>query len=303
MADLSLTLGGIALPCPVLPASGTFGLQHARVFDIDRLGALVPKTITPGARTGHPAPRLAEAAGGILNAIGIPSDGVEAFIRDVLPLYKAHRPPVIVSVSADTAAEFADMAARFSGTDADGLELNLSCPNLEAGGRIFAADPRDAEAVVAGCRAVTTKPLWCKLTPAATAPGAVAAACEAAGADALIAGNTMPAMVLDKNGAPRVSNRTGGLSGPPLKPVGLRIVDDMAGRVAIPVIGCGGVMTLSDVRDYFAAGASAVAVGTGTLARPSTMVRLIDGLAAEIDARGTTLAAFREALRVAATGR
>ncbi len=303
MADLSLTLGGVALACPVIPASGTFGLQHARVFDIDRLGALVPKTITPGARRGHPAPRLAEAAGGIINAIGIPSDGVEAFIRDVLPLYKAHRPPVIVSVSADTAAEFAELAERLSATDADAVELNLSCPNLEAGGRIFAADPRDAEAVVAGCRAVSTKPLWCKLTPAATAPGAVALACEAAGADALIASNTMPAMALGETGAPRVSNRTGGLSGPPLKPVGLRIVDDMVARVAIPIVGCGGVLTLADMRDYFAAGAAAVAVGTGTLHRPATMVRLIDDVAATLDREGTTLADWKAGLRAAATRR
>lgn len=300
MADLALNLTGLRLPSPILPASGTFGLAHGRVMDLDRLGALVPKTVTPEPRRGHPPPRLAEAAGGLVNAIGIPSPGLEPFIETVLPRYLGFAPPVIVSISADTAEEFADGVARLSQTPADGLELNLSCPNLEAGGEIFAARAASAAAVVNACRPRTSLPLWCKLTPAAGAPAEVARACEAAGADALIVGNTLPALVLAPDGGQRLANRTGGLSGPPLKPVALRLVDELARAVSVPLIGCGGVFTLADVLDYFAAGASAVAVGTATLARPSAMARLIDALDAHLDAAGLTLDALIAERRAAA---
>ncbi|MCF3936277.1 dihydroorotate dehydrogenase [Acuticoccus sp. M5D2P5] len=286
MADLSVTIGSVRLPNPVIPASGTFGIGHARVMDISRLGALVPKTVMPEARTGHPPPRLTEAAGGLINAIGIPSVGIEAFLADVLPAYRAFGAPIVVSVSADTAEAFAMMCAAMADTGIAAIELNLSCPNLEAGGRAFALDPGPAADVVRACRAATGLPLWCKLSPNSGIPGQVAEAIEANGGDALIVANTMLAIAFDKEGNPRLANRTGGMSGLPLKPINLRLTDEIARRVALPIIGCGGVATLQDALDYFAAGASAVAIGTATLSRPTTMVHLIDALDAHLTERG-----------------
>ena len=284
--DLAVAIGGLTLPSPILPASGTFGRAHGRVFDLSRLGAIVPKTVTPGPREGNPAPRLTEEAGGLMNAIGIPSVGVTRFIAEVLPHYTGLGPPVVVSLSADTAAAFASAVAELSTAPVDGLELNLSCPNLEAHGDLFAASPAATEEVVAACRAATVLPLWIKLTPVAAKPAEVARAAEAAGADALILTNTMPALALDASGRPRLANRTGGLSGAPLKPIVLRLVDELRRASGLPLIGCGGVARLADALDYFAAGATAVAVGTATLARPATMDRLIDSLAAHLEARG-----------------
>lgn len=285
-ADLSVTIGALTLPSPVLPASGTFGLGHARVFDLSRLGAIVPKTVTPGRRAGHPAPRLVEAAGGLINAIGIPSPGLDAFIEDILPRYQGIGPPLIASLSAETADAFAAAVARLSEAPIAGLELNLSCPNLEAAGDLFAANAEATARVVRVCRAATTLPLWCKLTAAAARPADVARAAEGEGADALILTNTFPAMALDAAGRPALANRTGGLSGAPLKPIVLRLVDEVSRAARLPLIACGGVARLKDALDYFAVGASAVAVGTETLIRPRAMDRLIDDLAAHLSAHG-----------------
>ncbi|GAB5375205.1 MAG: dihydroorotate dehydrogenase [Acuticoccus sp.] len=283
---LGVRIGTLDLPSPVLPASGTFGIGHARAFDLSRLGAIVPKTVTPAVRAGHPAPRLVEAAGGLINAIGIPSVGIAAFVETVLPRYAGLGPPLIASLSADTADAFAGAAAQLAEAPIDGLELNLSCPNLEAAGDLFAANPEASARVVAACRAVTSLPLWCKLSAAASRPADVARAIEVAGADALILTNTFPAMALDAAGRPRLANRTGGLSGAPLKPIVLRLVDDVRRATALPLIGCGGISTLRDALDYFAVGCSAVAVGTATLVRPRAMDRLIDDLAAHCAAHG-----------------
>lgn len=299
---LAVPLGALTLPSPILPASGTFGLAHGRVFDLSRLGAIVPKTVTPAAREGHPAPRLTEASGGLINAIGIPSVGVTAFIADVLPRYVGLGPPLIVSLSADTADAFAAAVAELSAAQVDGLELNLSCPNLEAAGDLFAASAQATARVVSACRAATALPLWCKLTPIAARPSEVARAAEGAGADALILTNTMPAMAFDAAGRPRLANRTGGLSGAPLKPIVLRLVDEVRRASGLPLIGCGGVAGLADVLDYFAAGASAVAVGTATLARPATMDRLIDALAVHCEALGCDAAAIVAGGRAARHG-
>ncbi|MEM7693346.1 MAG: HisA/HisF-related TIM barrel protein [Pseudomonadota bacterium] len=278
-----VTVGRVALRAPILPASGTFCPAHAAVMDVARLGAVVPKTVTHEPRGGNPTPRLVEAAGGLMNAIGIPSPGVEAFVAESLPAYAALGPPVIVSVSAGTAEGFLALTRRLCAPDCAavaGLELNLSCPNLEGGGHLFAADPRATAAVVAACRSVTDRPLWAKLSPAVADIQPVATEAVAAGADALVVGNTMPALALQEGGKPRLGNRFGGLSGPPIKPLQLRLCAMVAEATDAPVVGCGGITTISDVRDYFAAGASAVAVGSATLARPSTMVTLLDALEA-----------------------
>jgi dihydroorotate dehydrogenase (NAD+) catalytic subunit len=284
MADLSVALGPLVLANPILPASGTFGLGHARVFDLARLGALVPKTVMPDPRPGHPPPRLVETAGGLLNAIGIPSVGIDAFLAGELPVWRSFGPPVIVSLSADTADGFADLCGRIA-ADAAAIELNLSCPNLEAGGRAYALDPAATGRVVAACRGRTELPLLAKLSPAAGDPVAVAKAAITAGADALVIANTLLGLAL-RDGRAALANRTGGLSGAPLKPVVLRIVDEVARQTGAPIVGCGGVATLADVLDYMAVGATAVAVGTATLARPSSMPRLLDALAAHCDRLG-----------------
>lgn len=276
MGPLAITVGGVRLSAPVLPASGTLGLGHGRVFDLARLPALVPKTVMPTARGGHPAPRLVEAGGGIVNAIGIPSGGVAAFIAEDLPLWQRFGPPVIVSISAGTAAEFAAMTADLSAAKVAAVELNLSCPNLEEGGKAFALDAGAVAAVVAACAKVASVPLWAKLTPNAQDPVAPALAASDAGAAALIAGNTLLAHPRDASGEPALANRTGGLSGPPLHPVALRHVDELARATSLPVIGCGGVRTLADAKAMLAAGAVAVSVGSATLQRPTAMLDIIE---------------------------
>lgn len=284
MADLSVAIGTLTLRNPVLPASGTFGEAYGRVFDISRLGALVPKTVTLRPRPGHRGRRLAETAGGLINAIGIPSDGSDG-LAEFVARYASHGPPVVLSVSADTVDEFAQVTALAAATRAAAIELNLSCPNLEEGGRVFALEAETTAAALSACRRVTDRPLWAKLSPNAGRPGDVAAAAQAAGADALIVANTVLALALGQDGDAVLGNRTGGLSGRPVKPITLRLVDEIARRTGLPIIGCGGVSTLRDVLDYMAAGASAVAVGTATLARPHTMVALIDALDAHCSAR------------------
>ena len=283
--DLSVAIGTVTLANPVIPASGTFAAAHGRVFDLGRLGALVPKTVMPEPRRGHPPQRLVETAGGLLNGVGIPSVGIDAFISDTLPHYLGHGVPVVVSVSADSADGFAAMVRRFEGRGVAAVELNLSCPNLEAGGRAFALDAAATALVVAACRA-SPLPLWCKLSPNAGAPADVARAAEDAGADALIVANTITGMALRRDGSPALSNRTGGLSGAPLKPINLRLTDEVARATGLPIVGCGGITTLADALDYLAAGASAVAVGSATFSRPLTMVTLIDALAAHCATRG-----------------
>lgn len=283
--DLSVAIGSVVLKNPVMPASGTFNADYGRLFPLGLLGAIVPKTVMAEARPGHAAPRLVETAGGLINAIGIPSVGIAAFLADVLPLYLGHGAPVIVSVSAGSAAAFAALVRRLERTGVAAVELNLSCPNLEAGGRAFALDAAATGEVVAACR-TSPLPLWAKLSPNAASPADIARAAAAAGADALIAGNTLTALALRSDGRPALANRTGGLSGAPLKPVALRVADEVCRAVAIPVIGCGGIATFRDALDYLAVGCVAVAVGSATFSRPRAMPDLIDALAAHCTDRG-----------------
>jgi len=287
-ADLSVTLGSLTLQNPVMPASGTFSTRYDRVFPLARLGALVPKTVMPEPQPGHPPPRIAETAGGLINAIGIPSEGLDAFIAGALAEWRTFGPPVIVSVSASTAEGFARMCVALEAEGVAAVELNLSCPNLEAGGRSFALDPAATGEAVAACRAASRLPLWAKISPNAGAPVEVARAAGEAGAEVIVAGNTLLALAFDHRRRPVVANRTGGLSGAPLKPVALRIVDEVASLTGLPVVGCGGIATLADVLDHFAAGATAVAVGTANFARPATMARILDELARHCAAEGVT---------------
>ncbi|MFC0384912.1 dihydroorotate dehydrogenase [Muricoccus vinaceus] len=287
MTDMSVRIGGLALANPVMPASGTFAEGLALAADLDALGALVTKTITRELRAGNPLPRVAETAGGMLNAIGIPSKGVPYFLEHTLPAMRAFAPPLVVSISAPTAEGFAALAAEVSVPGVAAIEANISCPNIEEDGRAFAMRAESTEAVIRRLRAATALPLWAKLTPNTGDVPEVARAAEEAGADALVVANTILAMSVDLNTfRPRLGNVMGGLSGPAIKPIVLRQVYQCARAVRIPVIGCGGISTAEDAAEYMIAGAAAVQVGTATFLHPGAMEAVIEGLARFCAGRG-----------------
>lgn len=287
MVDLSVDIGGLRLANPIMPASGTFaeGLDH--VIDLNRLGALVTKTITRELRVGNPTPRVAETAEGMLNSIGIPSKGVPYFIDQVLPLYADVASPLVVSISAPTAEGFASLAAELSLPSVAAIEANISCPNLEEDGRAFAVHASSTENVVRLLRDATDLPLWVKLSPNTTDIAEVARAAEGAGADALVVANTILAMAIDiQTFRPRLGSVMGGLSGPAIKPVIVRQVYQCARAVSIPIVGCGGIMNADDVIEYMLAGASAAQVGTATFLYPTAMISILDGLTRFCDRHG-----------------
>ena len=287
MTDMTVRIGSLTLANPVMPASGTFAEGLAQAVDLDRLGALVTKTITRELRAGNPLPRVAEVTGGMLNAIGIPSKGVPYFLDHTLPLYTRWSPLLVVSISAPTAEGFAALAAEFSVPGVAAIEANISCPNIEEDGKAFAMRAGSAEAVIRQLRAATSLPLWAKLTPNTGEMAEVAVACQDAGADAVVVANTILAMSIDlRTFKPRLGNVMGGLSGPAIKPIVLRQVYQCARAVRIPVIGCGGISTAADAAEYMLAGAAAVQVGTATFLQPHAMTDVIDGLDRFCAARG-----------------
>lgn len=280
MVDLTIRIGALRLANPIMPASGTFSSEMAEVFDLDRLGALVTKTVTAERRGGNPTPRVCEVAGGMLNSIGIPSKGIDGFLASDFPTYRALRAPLVISISAGTADDFASLCRRVSLPGVAAIEVNISCPNIEADGKAFAMRPSSTFEVMRELRTATRLPLWAKLTPNTGETIEVAQAAEAAGADALVVSNTILAMAIDvRSRRPKLGNLMGGLSGPAFKPIALRMAYQCARSVAIPVIGCGGIATLDDVLEYLIAGATAVQVGTANFIHPTVMPRLIDELA------------------------
>ncbi|MDB5566366.1 MAG: dihydroorotate dehydrogenase [Tardiphaga sp.] len=279
MIDLSVRIGNLTLANPVMPASGTFAEGLDKVMDFNRLGAFVTKTITRELRAGNPLPRVVERAGGLINSIGIPSKGVLYFLEHTLPYYAGYKPPLVVSISAPTAEDFAQLAAEMSVPGVDVIEANISCPNIEEDGKAFAMRASSTESVVRLLRAATPLPLWVKLTPNTGDLPDVARAAELAGADALVVANTILAMAIDlETFKPCLGNIMGGLSGPAIKPIVLRQVYQCARTVKIPVIGCGGISTTEDAIEYMLAGAAAVQVGTATFVQPAAMTTIIDGL-------------------------
>ena len=280
MIDLSVRVGGLTLANPVMPASGTFAEGLDKAIDFNRLGAFVTKTITRELRAGNPLPRVVERPGGLINSIGIPSKGVPYFLEHTLPYYASYQPPLVVSISAPTAEDFAHLAAELTRPGISAIEANISCPNIEEDGKAFAMRAASTEAVVRQLRAATPLPLWVKLTPNTGDLPEVAQAAEAAGADALVVANTILAMAIDlQTFKPCLGNVMGGLSGPAVKPIVLRQVYQCARTVRIPVIGCGGISTTEDAVEYLLAGATAVQVGTATFVQPAVMTTIIDGLA------------------------
>ncbi len=286
MTDLTVRIGALTLANPVMPASGTFAEGLAQVVDLNRLGALVTKTITRELREGNPLPRVAETQDGMLNSIGIPSKGVPYFLEHTQPALAQWTPPLVVSISAPTVEGFAELAATMSVPGVAAIEANISCPNIEEDGRAFAMRTASTVSVMRALREATRLPLWAKLTPNTGDIAEVAAAAEAEGADALVVANTILGMAIDlATFRPRLGNVMGGLSGPAIKPIVMRQVYQCARRVRVPVIGCGGIATADDAAEYMLAGATAVQVGTATFLHPGAMLAIIDGLAAFCAAR------------------
>lgn len=269
-----------------MPASGCFAVEYAEALDLTRLGALVIKSVSPATRAGNPTPRVAETASGMLNSIGIPSKGLDAYRRDVLPAYTRFDTPVVVSVSADTAESFGDACATLSLPEVAAIEANISCPNLEADGMAFAMLPESTYKAVSAIRRRTSHPLWVKLTPNAGQIALIAKAAEDAGADAIVMGNTVLGMAIDvRTRKPKLGNVMGGLSGPAIKPLAIRLVHQCHRAVRIPIIGCGGIETADDAIEFMLAGASAVQVGTASFRDPAVMGHIVDGLTAYCDAQ------------------
>lgn len=283
--DLSVQLGRLILPNPILVASGTFGYarEMAGFVDLGRLGGIIPKTITKEPRAGNPPPRTIETPSGMLNAIGLDNDGIEAFLTKHLPYLAKLGPPIIVSVAGHTADEFVELSERIGqcrGVAA--VELNLSCPNV-SGGIDFATDPGRCEATVRKSRERCPLPILAKLTPNVTNIGEIARAAQAGGADAITAINTCLGMSVDwKRRRPMLSNVVGGLSGPAIKPIALRCVHQIAQAVSIPIVGVGGIATIDDCLEFFVTGASAVQLGTVNFYRPSAAIEVLDQLPAAL---------------------
>jgi dihydroorotate dehydrogenase (NAD+) catalytic subunit len=272
----------LVLRNPVIPASGCFGYgkEFAGSIDVQRLGAFVSKGITPHRRTGNPMNRIAETPSGMLNAIGLQNPGISGFIRTYPPLWENWQVPAIVNISAETVEDFAMMARRLD--DVAGVaavEVNISCPNINAGGFCFGWDAAMSADVTRAVRAATTLPLIVKLSPGALDIVEVAQAVESAGADAVSLINTLVGMDIDvTTGTPVLANVTGGLSGPAVRPVALRMVYQVSGAVSIPVIGMGGVASVVDAIRFFMAGATAIQVGTAAFARPKVLMELVEGI-------------------------
>ena len=291
MGRLSVSLCGIELDNPIIPASGTFGYGHefAGLYDLNLLGSIACKGTTLEPRFGNPTPRIAEAPAGMLNAVGLQNPGVDAVIAQELPkLFAVYRKPVIANVSGFSAEEYAEICRRLDKVDQVGwLEVNVSCPNVHGGGMSFGTDPAAAAAVTRAVKAVTKKPVILKLSPNVTDIVSVARACEDAGADALSLLNTVLALRIDlKTRRPVLANTTGGLSGPAIFPLALRMVWQVSRAVSIPVIGLGGVSSAEDAAEMMLAGAAAVQIGAANLKDPFTCPSIIRDLPGVLDRLG-----------------
>ena len=281
MVNLTTKIGSLTLANPIMPASGTFSEDLFEVLDLNLLGAHVTKTITEEIRGGNPTPRVCEVRGSMLNSIGIPSKGIDYFIDNVIPFYNQYDVPLVVSISAQTADDFARICERVSVPGVDAIEANISCPNIKEDGKAFAMRPSTTHAVMTKLRGASDLPLWAKLSPNTGETIEVAMAAEEAGADALVVSNTLLSMAIDIHSRkPKLGNLMGGLSGPSLKPIALRMAYQCAKSVNIPVIGCGGISTVEDIVEYLIAGATAVQVGTATFINPNAMVTLLAELEA-----------------------
>ncbi len=288
--DLAVDIGGLKLQNPVMTASGTFG--YAREFehyiDLNRLGGIIVKGLSLKPTKGNPPPRIVETSCGMLNAIGLENVGIDAFIQEKLPFLKTLHPPIIGNIYGKTIEAYARLAERMEPLKAvKGLEVNISCPNVKEGGVAFGSDPKIAYEVVKSVRQKTTKLLMVKLSPNVTDIALMARVAEDAGADALSVINTITGMAVDlSTRRPKLANITGGLSGPAIKPVALRMVWQAARAVKIPIIGVGGIMNATDALEFMMVGATAVQVGTANFVNPGSTMEILDGMIEWLQAEG-----------------
>lgn len=288
--DLRVDLGPLSLANPVMTASGTFGYgaEFSALVDLRRLGAIVVKGISLAPRAGNPPPRIVETACGMLNAIGLENVGLEQFLSDKMPWLRTLRSPIIVNILGDSIEEYAELAGALSAAPGiSGLEVNISCPNVKKGGVAFGTVPEMAAAVTRAVRAASSLPLIVKLSPNVTDIVAMARAVTDNGADAISLINTLIGMAIDaRTRRPRLANVIGGLSGPAIKPVALRMVWQVASAVRVPVIGIGGIGTAEDAVEFLLAGASAVQVGTANFYNPASSMEILSGLEAWLREQG-----------------
>ena len=287
MNRLAIELPGLSLKNPIMPASGCFGFgkEYAQLYDLSKLGAIMIKATTLETRLGNPTPRVAETASGMLNAIGLQNPGLEKVIAEELKWLEQYEVPIIANVAGTLTEDYVEVAKHISKSkNVKALELNISCPNVKCGGITFGTDAAVAAELTAAVKAVSEVPVYVKLSPNVTDIGEIARAVEAAGADGITMINTLIGMRLDtRTGKPVIANGTGGLSGPAVKPVALRMVYEVAKQVSIPIIGMGGITTVDDVIDFMSAGASAVAVGTANFVDPFVCPNIIEQLPEKLD--------------------
>ena len=286
MVNLSVSLAGVELKNPIVPASGTFGYgrEYAEAYDLNILGSFSWKGTTKNARLGNPQPRIAEMTGGMLNAVGLQNPGMDAVLEKEVPnIARIFQGPVIANIGGFSIDEYVENCRKLENVEqVKILEVNISCPNVHAGGKNFGCDPKAAAEVTKAVKAATSKPVFMKLTPNVTDIAEIAKACEDAGADGVCLINTLLGMRIDlKTKRPVIANRTGGVSGPAVFPVALRMVWDVYEAVRIPIIGCGGVSSAEDAAEMMLAGAAAVEVGAANLKDPfacKTMVEQLPGV-------------------------
>jgi dihydroorotate dehydrogenase (NAD+) catalytic subunit len=281
-ANLSVRIGKLKLQNPVMVASGTFGygVEYAQLLDLNQLGAVVVKGICLGPVRGNPTPRTVEVTSGLINAIGLQGPGVDGFIKKYWPFLKTLQVPTIINIWGTTVEEYAEVAKRFDALGGVGaLELNVSCPNIKEGGAQFGTDLKLLSQAVTACRKVTKLPLITKMSPNVVNIAPFAKAAEDAGSDALSIMNSYPALAIDiETRKPKLANVTGGLTGPCIKPIAIKLVWEAAQAVKIPIIGMGGIQSAADAIEFLVAGATAVAVGTANFYEPQTALQVIEGI-------------------------
>lgn len=291
MADLRVTIAGVEFENPLIAASGTFGFgqEYKEFFPLSTLGGISCKGITLAERLGNPPPRIAETPGGMLNAVGLQNPGVDAFIERELPQLLQEGTRIIANIAGNTPAEYCEMAEKLSDTAVDMIELNISCPNVKQGGVQFGTSCAGVEDITAQVRRHCKKPLMVKLSPNVSDIGDIAAAAESAGADALSMINTLTGIRIDiRTRRPIIRNNTGGMSGPALLPIAVRMVWQAASRVRIPIVGMGGISTWQDAVEMLLAGASALQIGTVLFTNPKAPLQILQGLNEYMEQNGIT---------------
>ncbi|WP_077623323.1 dihydroorotate dehydrogenase [Sediminibacillus massiliensis] len=286
--NMEVKIGGLTLKNPVMPASGAFGAEMEQAIDFNKIGAIVPKSITKYPQPGNAKPRVCETNAGMINSIGIQSKGLDYYLKHTIPAFEKYDAPLIASISAESVEEFAEMSSVLGNHDSvAALELNISCPNLKGNGQAFGMDANVTRSLIAETRKVTDRPLIAKLTPNVTSIQEIALAAEEGGADGLNVANTLLAMAIDvETRKPKIGNVMGGFSGPAVKPIIVRMIYQVAQVSSLPIIGCGGIMSGKDAIEMIIAGASAVQVGTASFIQPTALTDILAEMQDYMDEHG-----------------